>query len=95
MSVVHGVDQRGNGDGSELAGTVVRLIRDVLFVEVPAHDTDLIEEGLLDSMGLVSLITELETELGFELPLDDFDIDSFRTVEGIAAFLVRGGQALR
>lgn len=72
---------------SGLEESIAQLIREVLFVEVPAHDTDLIEAGLLDSLGLVSLITELEVDLGFELPLDDLDVDSFRSVARIAAFV--------
>lgn len=74
-------------DLGELEASISRLVQDVLFVDVPGHDTDLIEEGLLDSLGLVSLITELEAALGFELPLDDLDVDSFRTIRGIAEFV--------
>ena len=80
------------GEGEGLEVRVTELIREVLFVEVPATDTDLIEDGLLDSLGLVSLITELEVELGFELPLDDLDVDNFRTVRAIAAFVRSTGQ---
>jgi D-alanine--poly(phosphoribitol) ligase subunit 2 len=71
----------------QLEGAVTELIRDVLQVEVPTADTDLIESGLLDSLALVSLITELELEFSFQLPLDDFDVERFRTVERIAAFV--------
>ncbi|MBB4661669.1 acyl carrier protein [Conexibacter arvalis] len=63
------------------------LIREAIQVDVPAVDTDLIETGLLDSLALVTLITELEREFGFQLPLDDFDVERFRTVERIAAFV--------
>jgi acyl carrier protein len=66
---------------------IAALIRDALGVEVPAHDTDLIETGLLDSLSIVSLITEIEGELGFQFPLDDFDIERFSSVERIAAFV--------
>jgi acyl carrier protein len=79
--------QDSGAPAAELRDRIVALIRDVLYVEVPAHDTDLIEDGLLDSLGLVSLITELEVDLGFQLPLDDLDIDTFRTVTRIAAFV--------
>lgn len=71
----------------DLCDRIVTLVRDVLYVDVPARDTDLIEEGLLDSLGLVSLITELEVDLGFQLPLDDLDIDNFRSVTRIALFV--------
>ena len=70
-----------------IARRIAALIHDTLTVEVPAHDTDLIESGALDSLGLVSLIGEIEREFGIELPLDDFDIDDFRSVERMAAFV--------
>jgi acyl carrier protein len=72
---------------SEIAPRIARLIQEVLAVEVPAHDTDLIESGAVDSLGLVSLITEIEREFGVELPLDELDIDDFRSVDRMAAFV--------
>lgn len=66
---------------------IVALIRDVLQIEVPAPDTDLIDEGLIDSLALISLITEIEHDFGMVLPLDDFDVERFRSAEQIAAFV--------
>jgi D-alanine--poly(phosphoribitol) ligase subunit 2 len=66
---------------------ITALIRGALGVEVPSREADLIDAGLLDSLALVSLITEIEAEFGFQLPLDDFDVDAFRSVERIAAFV--------
>jgi acyl carrier protein len=63
------------------------LIRETLHVVVPAPDTDLIESGLIDSLALVSLITEIEAEFKFEMPLDDFDVERFRSVEQIATYV--------
>jgi acyl carrier protein len=75
-------------DGDDtLRDRISRLIRVALQIEVPAHDTDLIDSGLMDSLALVSLITELELDFGFQLPLDEFDLESFRSVERIAALV--------
>jgi acyl carrier protein len=63
------------------------LIRDVLSVEVPDGDADMIDSGLLDSLALVSLIAEIEQEFQLELPLDDLDVDQFRSAERIAQLL--------
>jgi acyl carrier protein len=63
------------------------LIRDVLSVEVPRDDTDMIDSGLLDSLALVSLIAEIEQEFQLEIPLDDLDVDQFRSAERIAQLL--------
>jgi acyl carrier protein len=67
------------------------LIREALSVEVSAPDTDLIDAGLLDSLALVTLITELEEAFSWQLPLDDFDVECFRSVERIADFLTSAG----
>jgi D-alanine--poly(phosphoribitol) ligase subunit 2 len=73
--------------GSTTVERVQLLIRDALSVDVPDGDTDLIESGLLDSLALVTLIVEIEQEFGVELPLDDFDVNRFRSVQRIAEFL--------
>lgn len=74
---------------AEARERITRLIRDTLGVDVPTADTDLIDSGLLDSLGLVSLLAEIEREFGFELPLDTLEVEDFRTV-GTAAAYVEG-----
>lgn len=71
----------------DAASRVRRLLREVLQIEVADDRLDLLEEGLIDSLGLISLIAELEREFDFELALDSLDIDDFRTVERIVARL--------
>lgn len=70
---------------------ISELIRDQLSIDVPTPDTDLVESGLLDSLALVMLITALEDAFACELPLDDFEIDHFRSVERIVEFLRSAG----
>ena len=72
---------------NELPERIAALIHDALQVEVPALDTDLIDAGLIDSLALVTLITEIEQEFDVQLPLDEFDIDGFRSAEQIAAYV--------
>jgi D-alanine--poly(phosphoribitol) ligase subunit 2 len=67
------------------------LVRDQLGVDVPSSDTDLVAAGLLDSLALVTLIVGIEDTFGCRLPLDDFDIDRFRSVDAMAAFLAEAG----
>ena len=67
-----------------LTDQVAELIRDVLQVEVPAPDSDLVAEGLIDSLALVSLITEVEHEFGIRLPIGEFDLGRFRSAVQIA-----------
>ena len=68
-----------------LVDQVSELIRAVLQVEVPGPAADLVEEGLIDSLALVSLIAEIELEFGVRLPLGEFDLARFRSAEQIAA----------
>jgi acyl carrier protein len=63
------------------------LIEDVLSIDVPDGNTDMIDAGLLDSLGLVSLIAEIEHEFQLELPLEDLDVNQFRSVNRIAQLL--------
>jgi D-alanine--poly(phosphoribitol) ligase subunit 2 len=72
---------------TEVVRQLHQLLRDRLTVDVPAPDADLIDSGLLDSLGLVMLISGLEELFAFELPLDDFDLDRFRSLERIAEYL--------
>lgn len=72
---------------------VRRVVQERLGVEVPDTATDLIDEGLLDSLALVTLIVGLEDAYGCSLPLDDFDLEHFRTVDAMTAFLTES-QAL-
>jgi len=71
----------------ELCSRIVRLIRTTLHFEVPGANTDLIASGLIDSMGLVSLVVELEQEFGCEIPLEAFDLECFRSVDRMASFM--------
>lgn len=70
---------------------LIELVRDRLGVEVPSSDTDLVAEGLIDSLALVTLIVGIEDTFGCRLPLDDFDIERFRSVDAMAAFLAEVG----
>lgn len=74
-------------DMTRLQQQIADLIARVLQIEVAAPDADLLASGMFDSLAVVTLIAEVEDLVGFELPLDDFDIESFRTVERIAEFV--------
>ena len=51
----------------------------------------MIETGMLDSLALVTLITAIEEALSCELPLDDFDIENFRSARRITQYLEASG----
>ena len=63
---------------------VQRLFLETLNVQVPSADADLIESGVIDSLALVELLFAIEREFDVSLPLDDLDIDNFRSVSRIS-----------
>ena len=67
---------------------VLRLFGDELLIDVDSPATDLIESGLLDSLALVELIAAVEHEFQIDLALDALEIDTFRSIESIATFVV-------
>ncbi len=43
-------------------------------------DTDLLDSGLVDSLALVELLYQIEQEFGIAIPLDETDIERFRSI---------------
>lgn len=74
-----------------VSAQLIELVRDRLGVGVPSSDSDLVTAGLIDSLALVTLIVGIEDTFGCRLPLDDFDIDRFRSIDAMAAFLAEVG----
>src|SRR5260370_6440507 len=64
-----------------------------LNLEIPSPETDLFDTGVLDSLAFVELVLHLEQEFGVKITLEEVEIDNFRSVERIAAFLLNGGGA--
>ena len=75
----------------ELRAQVAEVVSERAGIDVPDTSTDLLEAGLIDSLALVTLIVALEETFGVQLPLDDFDVDHFRSVDAMADFLASVG----
>lgn len=58
-----------------------------LGVEVPSPDTDLLATGRLDSVGFVELLVQLEKRFGLRVELDEVEVEHFRSLNAIAAFI--------
>lgn len=71
---------------------VQRLFVETLNVQVPSEEADLIESGLIDSLALVELLFAIEREFSVSLPLDDLEIENFRSVSRISE-VIAGAQA--
>jgi D-alanine--poly(phosphoribitol) ligase subunit 2 len=78
---------------SSLVSRIYAALRERLMVIVASGDVDLFETGLVDSIGLVELILELEDRFGISLPMEDLAIDDLRTVNRIADLVVKHSTA--
>ena len=74
-------------DSNKLAHQISALFAEKLHRQVPSFDTDLIDTGLVDSLTFVEFLAQLEQEFGVQVSLEDLEIDHFRTVTRIAAFI--------
>ena len=62
---------------------VRRVFADSLSVAAPDPDVDIIQTGLIDSLGLVTLLFELEREFGIRVPLESLEVEDFRTIANL------------
>lgn len=74
-------------DPDGLPERIARLFADTLHVDVPSADTDLFDTGILDSLAFVELLLQLEREFGVTTSVDDLEVDNFRSISLIAAFV--------
>ena len=70
-------------------------IRDILFAELQwdgsradlTDDLPLIENHIVDSLGLLRLVTTIESEFGIEIRGEDVVVANFGSIARIAAFV--------
>ena len=60
-----------------------------LPVDEVAHDQDLFETGVVDSLFLIQLVTFAEKEFAIKVRMEDMDRANFRTLDVAAAFIAR------
>ena len=63
------------------------ILLERLNINVPAGDVDMLGTGILDSLLLVDLIFNLETEFEITIPLESLELDKFRSIASVAAFV--------
>lgn len=66
---------------------MTEIVADVIDLEAVSEETDLFEVARIDSLALVELIFALEQELGVSLPLEELDVEHFRSVRAISALV--------
>ena len=72
----HGVHQK-----------LTELFAKKLNLDVSSVDTDLVETGLLDSLTLVELLTQLDETFGVSISTDDLELENFRSIASIAGLV--------
>lgn len=77
-----------DGDFHLLAGFLRQMSPAVRALEL-SEETPLLASGLLDSLGILQLMSFLGEELGIEIADDDFTLDNFETVGSLLAFIRR------
>jgi len=83
----------GDEGPMQLAREVAQLINDQLLVEVGSPEDDLLASGVLDSLTLVQLLFDLERRFGVTIPLEELEIDDFRSINSIASLVEARGRA--
>jgi D-alanine--poly(phosphoribitol) ligase subunit 2 len=82
-------------DVNTLRERIAEIFSAALHLDVPSHDTDLFENGVLDSLAFVELLLQLEREFGVTTTVDDLDAETFRSIACIADFVMaRRGDAV-
>lgn len=63
---------------------LIALFASGMRITVSAHDTELLDSGLLDSLGVIELLMLIEQEFGITVAPDDLELENFRTITAIA-----------
>ena len=66
---------------------VTDLLSNKMNIEVPAPDTNLMEQGYLDSLSFVKMLSLLENEFEIQIEMDELDFEYFKNVNGITTFV--------
>ena len=76
---------------NELAAALIRFIVDDLAsdkdIETLEPDDDLLEDSIVDSLGIMRLINFIEQKFGYSVPSEDVVIENFLSVNAITEYL--------
>lgn len=73
----------------DIKSEVIEIIDELLMEDVSdMMDEDLFDAGVLDSMGTVELIVEIENRFDIKVPVTEFGRDDWNTANKIVAGIV-------
>ena len=79
----------------QLVGEIRGIFAQRLAIEVESPSVDLLDTGLVDSVTLVELLLMLEEQFGVSLPLEELEMEDFRSLARIADLIARTRSAQR
>ena len=77
-----------NADYEIVQGQLLKAFSE-MHVEALSAETDLFESGILDSQRLVDLLLYIEQKFDTRFDAGDFEIETFRCVQKIAALILQ------
>jgi D-alanine--poly(phosphoribitol) ligase subunit 2 len=72
-----------------LVSGIRSVLHDHLNVMVESPEANLLESGLVDSIGLVELILHLEDRFSIALPMESLELDDLQSINTIADLITR------
>jgi len=72
---------------------VRQFIKDSFLVDEVGDDESFLASGIIDSLGVMQLVSFIESELGNKVPDTDLVPENFDSVARIAAYVERTRQA--
>lgn len=81
------------GDPAEVRGVIVKyLLTEVaphLGVEELSDDANLVEDEVIDSLGIFSLVGFIEERYGVEIDIEELTLENFESVPAITGLVTR------
>ena len=76
-------------DNLLICNSLANFFKNNLDLDIPSNDDDLIDSGLLDSLSFVELLVHIEQNYGFEVSIDEIELNDFRSISSIAHYIQR------
>lgn len=70
-----------------ITAALLDILNREMGLGVTSPDADLFESGILDSFTLVNLLLHIESRFNVTVPLEQLNLDSFRSVGAITGFV--------
>ena len=88
------VDAQGRRHTSFASVFIYPVVDDTIEIDVRDDDSDLLGSGLVDSFGLVEILTALEASFGITVDMQALELDDVRSVNALARYVrARRGSA--